>query len=33
MPAEEFDRRAGRLLERTGLAPFRERPAGALSGA
>jgi ABC-2 type transport system ATP-binding protein len=32
MPAEEFDRRAGRLLERTGLAPFRERPARALSG-
>ncbi|HSD10187.1 MAG TPA: ABC transporter ATP-binding protein [Candidatus Binatia bacterium] len=29
---EEFDRRAARLLERTGLAPFRERPAGALSG-
>src|SRR5438093_9013143 len=32
LPAEEFDRRAGRLLERTSLEPFRERAAGALSG-
>ena len=32
LAAEEFDRRAGRLLERTGLAPFAERAAGALSG-
>jgi ribosome-dependent ATPase len=28
----EMARRAGALLERTGLAPFRDRPAGALSG-
>jgi ABC-2 type transport system ATP-binding protein len=28
----EFERRAGELLERTGLAPFRDRAAGALSG-
>ena len=28
----EFERRAGALLERTGLAPFVDRPAGALSG-
>jgi ABC-2 type transport system ATP-binding protein len=32
LAAEEFDRRAGRLLERTGLAPFADRAAGALSG-
>ncbi len=29
---EVFDARARELLERTGLAPFRTRPAGALSG-
>jgi ABC-2 type transport system ATP-binding protein len=29
---ESWQQRAGELLERTGLAPFRERPAGALSG-
>jgi ABC-2 type transport system ATP-binding protein len=28
----ELERRAAPLLERTGLAPFRDRPAGALSG-
>jgi len=28
----DFERRAGALLERTGLAPFANRPAGALSG-
>src|SRR5690606_35832734 len=32
LPAERFARRADELLERTGLAPFRARPAGALSG-
>jgi ABC-2 type transport system ATP-binding protein len=32
LSAPSFDRRAGELLERTGLAPFRDRPAGALSG-
>jgi len=32
LPAEELERRAGPLLERTGLAPFGERAAGALSG-
>jgi ABC-2 type transport system ATP-binding protein len=32
LPRAEFDRRAGELLERTGLAPFADRPAGALSG-
>jgi len=30
--ADVFARRAGDLLERTGLAPFRDRPTGALSG-
>ncbi|MGH7787740.1 MAG: ABC transporter ATP-binding protein [Candidatus Binatia bacterium] len=30
--AATFERRAGALLERTGLAPFTDRPAGALSG-
>jgi ABC-2 type transport system ATP-binding protein len=32
LAAEEFHQRAAHLLERTGLAPFRDRPAGALSG-
>jgi len=32
LPGDVFARRAGELLERTGLAPFRDRPAGALSG-
>jgi len=32
LPEAEFTARAGELLERTGLAPFAERPAGALSG-
>ena len=32
LPRAEFERRAAALLERTGLAPFRDRPAGALSG-
>jgi ABC-2 type transport system ATP-binding protein len=32
LPEPEFAARAGELLERTGLAPFRSRPAGALSG-
>jgi ABC-2 type transport system ATP-binding protein len=32
LPAGFFSRRASELLERTGLAPFRDRPAGALSG-
>ena len=32
IPEAEFGARAGALLERTGLAPFRARPTGALSG-
>jgi len=32
LSAQEFERRAGELLERTALAPFATRPAGALSG-
>ncbi|HXQ20843.1 MAG TPA: ABC transporter ATP-binding protein [Candidatus Acidoferrales bacterium] len=32
LPAAEFVARARALLERTGLAPFAERPSGALSG-
>jgi ABC-2 type transport system ATP-binding protein len=32
LAADEFERRAAALLERTGLAPFTDRPAGALSG-
>jgi len=32
LPASELERRARPLLERTGLAPFLERAAGALSG-
>lgn len=32
IPAGEFERRSGELLERTALAPFAARPAGALSG-
>jgi ABC-2 type transport system ATP-binding protein len=32
LPAAFFARRAEELLERTALAPFRDRPAGALSG-
>jgi len=32
LPETELQRRAGPLLERTGLAPFVERAAGALSG-
>jgi ABC-2 type transport system ATP-binding protein len=32
LPAGEYARRAGALLERTGLAPFTDRPTGALSG-
>ncbi|HEX2486444.1 MAG TPA: ABC transporter ATP-binding protein [Myxococcota bacterium] len=32
VPPEAFEARARELLERTGLAPFRDRPAGALSG-
>jgi ABC-2 type transport system ATP-binding protein len=32
LPADEFTARAHALLERTGLAPFRARAAGALSG-
>ncbi len=32
LPAAEFDRRAASLLSRTGLAPFADRLAGALSG-
>jgi ABC-2 type transport system ATP-binding protein len=32
LPAVDFERRAAELLERTGLARFRDRPAGALSG-
>jgi len=32
LPEAEFRARAGELLARTGLAPFAERPAGALSG-
>jgi len=32
MAAAEFDRRAQELLDRTALAPFADRPAGALSG-
>ncbi len=32
LPAVEFARRMAELLERTALAPFTERPAGALSG-
>jgi ABC-2 type transport system ATP-binding protein len=32
LDAVEFERRAGTLLARTGLAPFTDRPAGALSG-
>ena len=32
LPAKVFEARAGELLERTGLGPFRDRPAGALSG-
>jgi len=32
LPADAFERRAGELLTRTALAPFRDRPAGALSG-
>jgi ABC-2 type transport system ATP-binding protein len=32
LPADRFERRAAELLERTGLARFRDRPAGALSG-
>lgn len=32
LPAAEFERRASDLLERTALAPFAARPAGALSG-
>jgi ABC-2 type transport system ATP-binding protein len=32
LAAEAFERRAATLLERTGLAPFVDRPAGALSG-
>ncbi len=30
--ASEFEQRAGKLLQHTGLAPFVDRPAGALSG-
>src|SRR5262245_41251857 len=29
LESDEFERRAGALLERTGLAPFADRPAGA----
>ncbi|MFQ5667720.1 MAG: ABC transporter ATP-binding protein [Candidatus Binatia bacterium] len=32
LPASEFARRADDLLAHTGLGPFRDRPAGALSG-
>ena len=32
LPEAEFRARAGELLARTGLAPFAERPTGALSG-
>jgi len=32
LPPEEFEARSGRLLARTGLAPFTGRAAGALSG-
>jgi ABC-2 type transport system ATP-binding protein len=32
LPAPDFARRSDELLERTGLARFRDRPAGALSG-
>src|SRR5206468_2458195 len=32
LPETEFRARAGELLARTGLAPFAERPTGALSG-
>ena len=32
LPEAEFRARAGELLARTGLAPFADRPAGALSG-
>ncbi len=32
LPEADFTRRAGELLERTGLAPFADRPTGALSG-
>jgi ABC-2 type transport system ATP-binding protein len=32
LDAEELERRVGPILERTGLAPFRARQAGALSG-
>jgi ABC-type multidrug transport system ATPase subunit len=32
LPAADFARRVDALLERTTLAPFRDRPAGALSG-
>jgi ABC-2 type transport system ATP-binding protein len=32
LTATDFERRAAELLERTGLAPFRDRRAGALSG-
>jgi ABC-2 type transport system ATP-binding protein len=32
LPSDEFERRAQRLLGRTGLAPFTDRMAGALSG-
>ena len=32
IPKPEFERRAAELLERTALAPFVDRPAGALSG-
>ncbi len=32
LPAAELARRSTELLERTGLAPFADRPAGALSG-
>ncbi len=32
IPQQAFDQRSAELLERTALAPFAERPAGALSG-
>ena len=32
LPPAELERRSARLLERTGLTPFVDRPAGALSG-